>query len=69
MEIYCLSCKKITRSKNIKGKITKDNKPYLTGNCIICDKLKSKFISIKQIKRNGFFSNLFKNIPILNTIF
>ena len=69
MEIYCLSCKKITRSKNIKGKITKINKPYLIGNCIICDKLKSKFISIKQIKGNGFFSNLFKNILTLNTIF
>ena len=69
MEIYCLSYNKITRSKNIKGKITKNNKPYLIGNCIICDKIKSKFISIKQIKGNGFFSNLFKNIPILNTIF
>ena len=69
MEIYCLSCKKITRSKNIKGKLTKNNKPYLIGNCKICDKLKSKFISIKKIKGNGFFSNLFKNIPILNTIF
>ena len=35
MEIYCLSCKKNTRNKNIKGKITKNNKPYLTANCII----------------------------------
>ena len=69
MEIYCLSCKKNTKSKNIKGKITKNNKPYLIANCINCDKLKSKFLSIKQIKGDGFFSNLFKNIPILNTIF
>ena len=38
MEIYCLSCKNITRSKNIKGKITKNNKTYLISNCIICDK-------------------------------
>ena len=69
MEIYCLSCKKNTKSKNIKGKITKNNKPYLIGNSINYDKLKSKFLSIKQIKGDGFFSNLFKNIPILNTIF
>ena len=69
MEIYCLSCKKNTKSKNIKGKITKNNKRYLTANCNICDKLKSKFLSIKQIKGDGFFSNLFKNIPILNAIF
>ena len=54
MEIYRLSCKKNTKSKNIKGKITKNNKSYLMGNCINCDKLKSKFISIKQIKGNGF---------------
>ena len=69
MEIYCLSCKKSTKSKNIRGKITENNKPYLIGNCNICDKLKSKFLSIKQNKGDGFFSNLLKNIPILNTIF
>ena len=34
MEIYCLSCRKNTRSKNIKAKITKNNKPYLTANCV-----------------------------------
>ena len=55
MEIYCLSCKKNTKSKNIRGKITKNNKPYLIGNCINCDKLKSKFLSIKEIKGVGFF--------------
>ena len=69
MEIYCWSCKKNTKSKNIRGKITKNNKPYLIGNCINCGKLKSKFLSIKQIKGNGILGNLFKNIPILNTIF
>ena len=69
MEIYCLSCKKNTESKNVKAKVTKNNKPYLTGNCDLCSKLKSKFISIKQIKGNGILGNLFKNIPILNTIF
>ena len=69
MEIYCLSCKKNTKSKNFIGKITKNNKPYLIGNCINCDKLKSKFLSIKQIKGDGILGNLFKNIPILNTIF
>ena len=69
MEFYCLSCKKSTKSKNIKAKVTRNNKPYLIGNCNICDKLKSKFLSIKQIKGNGILGNLFKNIPILNTIF
>ena len=69
MEIFCLSCKNKTKSKNIKGKFTKNNKPYIIGNFDICDKLKSKFISINLIKGNGILGNLFKNIPILNTIF
>ena len=69
MEVYCLSCKKDTKSKNIKGKITKNNKPYVIGNCNICNKLRSKFISIKQIKGNGVLGNLVKNIPILNILY
>ena len=40
MEIYCLSCKENTRSKNIKGKITKNNKPYLINNCVNCEIIK-----------------------------
>ena len=55
MEIFCLFCKKNTVSKNVKGKITKNNKPYIIGNCNICNNLKSKFITIKQIKGDGFF--------------
>ena len=69
MEIYCLFCRKNTKSKNIKGKVTNNNKPYLIGNCDLCNKLKSKFNSINQIKGNGILENLFKSIPILNTIF
>ena len=38
MEMYCLSCKKNTKSKNVKGKITENNKPYSIGNCINWDK-------------------------------
>ena len=69
MEIYSLSCKKNTKSKNIKAKVTKNHKPYIIGNYNLCNKLKLKFISIKQIKGNGILGNLFKNIPILDTIF
>ena len=69
MEIYCLSCKENTKSKNVKGKITKNNKPYLISNCHLYNKLKSKFISIKQIKGNGILGNSFKNIPILNILY
>ena len=66
--IYCLSCKKST-DVNIKAKVTKNKKPYIIANCSICKRLKSKFVSSNQIKSNGFLSNLFKSIPILNRIF
>ena len=67
--IYCLSCRKATEDVNVKAKVTKNKKPYITANCSICKRLKSKFVSINQIKGNGFLSNLFRSIPILNRIF
>ena len=67
--IYCLSCKKRTPDNNLIGKITKNKKTYVQSNCSICKKLKSQFVSIKQIKGNGVLSQLFKNIPLLNKIF
>ena len=67
--IYCLSCKKPTEDANIKAKVTKNKKPYITANCSVCKRLKSKFVSINQIKGNGFLSTLFRGIPILNRIF
>ena len=67
--IYCLSCKKKTPDNNLTAKITKNKKPYVQSNCSVCRKLKSRFVSIKQIQGNGVLSQLFKNIPILNKIF
>ena len=67
--IFCLSCKKNTSDINPVGKLTKNNRPYISAKCNICKKMKSKFVSVNQIKGNGFLSNIFKNIPVLNTIF
>ena len=67
--IYCLSCKKHAGDNNIKPNLTKNQRPYISANCNSCKKLKSKFISVKEIKADGVLSNLFKNIPILNSIF
>ena len=67
--IFCLSCKKNTNDINPIGKLTENNRPYITAKCDICKKMKSKFVSVKDIKGNGFLSNIFKNIPVLNTIF
>ena len=67
--IYCLSCKKPTKDVNIKPNMTKNQRHYITANCSVCKRLKSKFISLKEIEGNGFLSNLFRSIPILNRIF
>ena len=67
--IYCVSCRKITEDVNIKPKVTKNKRPYIIANCSVCKRLKSKFVSVKQIHGDGFLSNLFKSIPILNRIF
>ena len=67
--IYCLPCKKLTKDVNVKPNMTKNQKPYITANCNICKRLKSKFVSVNQIHGDGFLSNLFRSIPILNRIF
>ena len=67
--IFCLSCRKNTNDINSIGKLTKNNRPYISAKCNICKKMKSKFVSVNQIKGDGFLSNIFKNIPVLNTIF
>ena len=67
--IYCLSCKRKTPDNNLTAKITKNKRPYVQSNCTVCKKLKSQFVSIKQIRGDGVLSQLFKNIPILNKIF
>ena len=67
--IYCLSCKKPTKDVNIKPKVTKNKKLYITGKFSVCKRTKSKFVSVNQIHGDGFLSNLFRSIPILNRIF
>ena len=67
--LYCLSCKKNTNDINPIGQLTKNNRPYISSKCNVCKKMKSKFVSVKDIKGNGFLLNIFKNIPVLNTIF
>ena len=48
--IYCLSCKKPTKDISVKPKVTKNKRPYITANCSICERLKSKFVSIIKLK-------------------
>ena len=61
-----MKCKK---DLNVKAFMTKKNRYMLKSTCDICLGKKSKFISKKEIQGNGFLSNLFSKIPILNKIF
>ena len=66
---FCLSCKKHTKDIDPVGKLSKNNRPYVLSKCNICKKMKSKFVSFKEIKGDGFLSNIYKNILEQNSIF
>ena len=63
---YCLKCKKPTKDLNSKGFITKNKKYIVKSICNDCKSNKSKFISKQDAQ--GFLSDLFSKIPILNKI-
>ena len=63
---YCLKCKKQTKNLNSKGFLTKNKKYLVKSICNIYRSKKSKFISEQHTE--GFLSNLFSKIPILNKI-
>ena len=66
MNTYCLKCKKQTKDLYSKGFITKNKKYIVKSICNICKSKKSKFVSKQQA--DGFLSDLFSKIPILNKI-
>ena len=66
MNAYCLKCKKQTKDLNSKGFITKNKKYVVKSTCNICKSKKSKFVSKQNAE--GFLSDLFSKIPILNKI-
>ena len=66
MNTYCLKCRKQTKDLNSKGFITKNKKFIVKSICNICKSKKSKFVSKQQA--DGFLSDLFSKIPILNKI-
>ena len=66
MNTYCLKCKRQTKDLNSKGFITKNKKYIVKSICAVCKSKKSKFVSKQNAE--GFLSNLFSKIPILNKI-
>lgn len=54
MDIYCLKCKKKTKTTDESYAQCKGNKHLIRGNCNICGKRKSQFISLETAKKGGF---------------
>ena len=63
---YCLKCKKQTKNLNSKGFVTKNKKYLVKSICDACRSKKSKFVSKQEAQ--GFLSQIFSRIPILNKI-
>ena len=58
--IFCLSCKKNTNDINPVGKLTKNNKPYISAKCYICKKRNQSLFLLKILKEMGFFQTYLK---------
>ena len=63
---YCLKCKRKTKNINSKGFVANNKKYLFKSICDVCRSKKSKFVSKQEAQ--GFLSNLFSKIPILNKI-
>ena len=48
MMIYCVRCKSKTDTLNATEKMSKNNRPYITGLCAICKGKKSQFMPSKK---------------------
>ena len=46
--MYCLSCKKHTLDRNIKAKVTKNNKPHVLAKCAICGKINQNLFLLRK---------------------
>ena len=58
--IFCLSCKKNTNDINPVGKLTKNDKPYISAKCNICKKRNQNLFLLKILKEMGFFQTYLK---------
>ena len=61
-EIYCLSCRKYTKSINLKIVRNRQNRLMIQSNCAVCNSKKSRFI--KEQKAMGILSNLSIKTPL-----
>ena len=53
--IFCLSCKKHTNDINPVGKLTKNNRPYISAKCNVCKKINRNLFLLKILLGVDFF--------------
>ena len=58
--MFCLSCKKHTKDDNVIGKLTKNNRAYISAKCNICKDL--DLLLIDEIKHYILSKNIKKFI-------
>lgn len=61
MQVYCVKCKSKTNTKDIKYKMSKNNRPMINGTCMKCHRMKSQFISsdeANKLKTGGIIFTL-----------
>src|SRR5207245_5704653 len=57
---FCVKCKRNTESINAVKSITKNNRPILKSNCVICGSKKLQFLKVGK----GLFNNALSNLGI-----
>ena len=58
--IFCLSCRKNTSDINPIGKLTSNNRPYITAKCDVCKKSKADLFLLKILKDLDFYQTYLK---------
>lgn len=56
--MYCLKCKTKTETENPQYVQTKNNKILVKGNCLVCGKRKTSFVSEDAAKKGGFIFSI-----------
>lgn len=59
--MYCLKCKRFTRTTDVERVITKNNRHMRRGKCHVCGSAKTQFIKVKV--GEGRVNDLINNLP------
>lgn len=53
MSIYCVKCKARTETKDVQNVLSANNRPMLKGICVVCGKVKTKFVAGARDRTEG----------------